>query len=959
MLLCLGIAKSSAQVPNRFLLFDVKSGLTQNSVTCFFEDSKGIIWVGTQDGLNRFDGKTFQQFTCNPTDTNTLSNKYVLNIAEDGEGNLWIGTAAGLNKLNTTNGKISRVFINNSHAEKTQAVLYEQFLFDTEKNLFVLSNGLLYKKSHASKQWQLQDSSNVSRLFASPDNKHQYIIKNDSVFDLSSKQLIINLQQSLPKKQVLKAAANSRYILFYSENQSSTIDIYELKKKQFIKSIALPSKAFDIKIRNDNSIYASLNNGFMIYKNIEAANPIYYDAANPQSLPSGPILNSFVDSKNNLWIGSASSGMAVQPSSFANFTLVPSLHKNDAIQDIAQQNNDTIIASNTGVYRVANGRMVLIKSFGPNRVNAVLSHNGFIYAAVEHCGLYKLSTQGSVLKIFSTNNTALQSNQIFAIKNIGKAIALCTEKYLYILDANDKISLIPLGKDSLQYTYVLNCSTDRNGLNYVATNNGVAVLDKNFVTQQLIASQTQQDILGKTIVSNVFANNDTLFISTLDNGIFLLRNNKILKHYYLNNGLQNNVVYNIARAANGELWACTNAGIASCNKGEDVFTPISINNGLPISYYSFGSMQCQNNTILIGTDNGLYVGDVSKMNFPQTKIQAFIHQIVIDGKVLPTLGERIEIDAYKKTVEISFGHATIFDNTVFAYQLNNLPWVILPTNQKRINFSDFPLGKNKLSVKVANNAESLDAASVSEYSIIVQIPWYLRWWVIALASIVLFFTIFYAIKNYYKRKNEQKMLAYQNELNVQHERERISRDLHDNLGSYATALLSKIQQIKTTEHTKDLLEMNELGNSIISNIRETIWIMQTKDIKLQDFSDKIKNYVLKLKPIYPEIEMIVKDDITNNISLTPTTTTHLFRIIQEAIHNCVKHAQASKLLISFGNEEKLYITIQDDGIGYENDNIGEHYGIKNMHTRAAEINCTFKIEKMERGTKITLAQQKY
>ncbi len=75
--------------------FTVENGLSQSHVTFIFQDSKGFIWIGTQDGLNRYDGYTFRIFRHSPSDNSSLSSSYILTIFEDKKENLWIGTNGG------------------------------------------------------------------------------------------------------------------------------------------------------------------------------------------------------------------------------------------------------------------------------------------------------------------------------------------------------------------------------------------------------------------------------------------------------------------------------------------------------------------------------------------------------------------------------------------------------------------------------------------------------------------------------------------------------------------------------------------------------------------------------------------------------------------------------------------------------------------------------------------------
>lgn len=912
------------------------------------------MWIGTQDGLNSFDGKSFKHFVSDQHDTNSLSNQYILKIDEDRKGNLWIGTAYGLNRLNPLTGNVNRVFINAENEEQHSSSGYKNYFVDQHDNIIVLHKGVIYSINQGSLQATKLQAGPVNRLFETSDQQRQFIISHDSVIDFKQPENGFYFGNYFKTNQLADVCANQQFILFYIDRPGFKILIYHLKQHKFTDSISLPSKAFDIDILSDNTIHVGLNNGFCTYRKLHEEELLQYDPANPQSLPSGPVLCSYTDRKQNLWIGTSSSGIAVQPSNFSNFILIPGVHKNDAIQDISLNTGQVIIGSNTGVYRVNNGSMQLIRDFGSNRVNAVYASDDMMYVAVEQKGLCLLSRSGSVLKWFNTDNSALESNQIFSIKKAGKEIALCTEKYFYKISDQLNISKIHVESAPGTFSYILNCNTHTNGNVYLATNSGIAILDQNGLTQKLIPSISRTDLFGKTIVSNVVPLGDSCWVSTLSNGIFLLKNNRVIQHYYLHHGLQNNVVYTIGITSHGTVWACTNAGIARLARGQTNFKTLSMHDGLPPSYYSFGSMQCRDDSIFVGTDNGLYVGDDFNMRITESRFVPYISKILIHGVNLSTIDSIMEIDVFKKNIEINFGHPTIFDNTQFAYQLNNLPWQLLPPNQMRINFSDFPFGKNTLKIKCGTNAESLLKAPYRTCVFYAKTPWHRSWWFLLLAGLSVISVLFYLLKNYFKRKNEQKLQVYQSELKLQKERERISRDLHDNLGSYATALLSKIQQMKINNENQDLNEMNELGNNIIANIRETIWIMQTSEIKIQDFSDKIKNYILKLKTVYQYLNMKVLDQIETNPSLTPTITTNLFRIVQEAVHNSVKHANASELLIRIQSTTLIEITIEDNGTGYNPAGTNDQYGIQNMRDRATDIGYVFDIVNTGKGTLVRL-----
>ena len=102
-ILCLSLNLSAKK---KFERISLQQGLSQSSVFCILQDSKGFMWFGTEDGLNKYDGYNFTIYKHDPLDSNSLSDSYIQTIYEDRLGNLWIGTRVGLNKLVLNTGCI-------------------------------------------------------------------------------------------------------------------------------------------------------------------------------------------------------------------------------------------------------------------------------------------------------------------------------------------------------------------------------------------------------------------------------------------------------------------------------------------------------------------------------------------------------------------------------------------------------------------------------------------------------------------------------------------------------------------------------------------------------------------------------------------------------------------------------------------------------------------------------------
>lgn len=88
-------------IRNNFEKVSIDEGLSNNYITCILQDSKGYMWIGTEDGLNRYDGKIIKVYNCNNKSKNSLSSTYITDLIEDIHGNIWIGTDDGLDILLT------------------------------------------------------------------------------------------------------------------------------------------------------------------------------------------------------------------------------------------------------------------------------------------------------------------------------------------------------------------------------------------------------------------------------------------------------------------------------------------------------------------------------------------------------------------------------------------------------------------------------------------------------------------------------------------------------------------------------------------------------------------------------------------------------------------------------------------------------------------------------------------
>lgn len=203
----------------------------------------------------------------------------------------------------------------------------------------------------------------------------------------------------------------------------------------------------------------------------------------------------------------------------------------------------------------------------------------------------------------------------------------------------------------------------------------------------------------------------------------------------------------------------------------------------------------------------------------------------------------------------------------------------------------------------------------------------------------------------FKRKKELELK--EKELKARQEKLRISRDLHDHIGAELTLIKSRIDQraflSKNNEEKKELEEISEYSKTAIDQLRKTIWATKNDTINLDNFVSNLHNYITR----YHLTSSIEENH--SNTELSSVIALNLFRVCQETINNSVKYSGGKHISISIQEDEnKLILSLVDDGKGFNINTVSKGYGLSNMEERMKEINGRFQIESSQSGTKTVL-----
>ena len=228
-----------------------------------------------------------------------------------------------------------------------------------------------------------------------------------------------------------------------------------------------------------------------------------------------------------------------------------------------------------------------------------------------------------------------------------------------------------------------------------------------------------------------------------------------------------------------------------------------------------------------------------------------------------------------------------------------------------------------------------------------------NYWFYGAAFLLFFGSIFWhiSIKNN-KRKQEEKMkLALLEERRLseravsaaqEKERKRIAADLHDNLGAYAASISSNVDYItnvqKDEKENKAYAALKTNSQAIVAQLNDTIWVLTREVLALTAISDRLKVFLQRLNESYPNVQMDVLENIENDCQLAPMQAFHLFKILQEAVINSLKHSRCNLVTITIECKQSWRITIADNGIGFTSQKkiITGGNGLYNMQNRSSE-----------------------
>ena len=986
-------AKNIAQSQHPLIEYTTENGLSINSVNDMLFDKQGFLWITTADGLQKFDGYHFQTFKHNTANKKSITENSTSEVYEDENGNLWITHRTGIafkpkgknefTELSGTMPPYSYRFPMSCVKETDSAVwvidypagifainkfslqaklIYSFDGFNTKDAVFSLSR--MRKKGDP--VWLRKGMDRTGDLYLVSDNGLKKFInseklnvffiipeKNDSLVVITDKMLFKSLSDDpFTPVRILKYPPDATVF----DNKYNT----------------LPRKA-----ANNQYLLIGIKNIMLYDGNKEIITVFPHDEYFSKDLLRYLHIATS-DRFENSWLGYNGIG-GIKVISLQKFNLSKRPVKNTLPYTLATDMQGKLYAGiylgDIEVYDKEGNFLKTIKlpeedkKFGSPRAMAMIDSVTLMVKSTLDI-LYAIDTRTGKLQNLSH---LLPADPDSPAREFEMDMKLVHPDEVWFSFRNQVVSVV---KKKKSFTRSIVCTLpvkerinsffyDKEGRLWIGTLAGVWV----FENRPAGGQKNEMAAWVKHINQHP---NGSLWITTTD-GIYILKDKKVLKHLDTENGLPNSFVYSVLFDDEGNGWVSTNRGIAKIDSAFRV-TTYSAKEGLQGDEFNTKGYYK-------GSDGTLFFAGVNGINFfkPENLVSksgpspTMLTEIEVNNQpYLPNLQpefiNKINLSYKQNNIRLSFSNMdfTVPEKNQYKFWLKGFQteWS-LPQKNNVVQYI-LPPGDYQLHVLGANYEGVWSKEPLIVYINILP-PWYLTTWakfifvLLALGSVA---AIFYFIS---RNKYQKKLRRLQMDQEVQKEKQRLSRDLHDNLGSQITWLSNNITQLDNAQQQQQPIEqkMNRLKEGtgeLMQTLRETIWILNKDKISGIDFFDKLVNHAARYIEAYPSMQLQTEENISIDLQLSSGQALQLFRICQEAITNTCKHAQANLLSIkaTSGNEH-FTITISDNGKGFDlnNNELTGHYGLQNMKQRAEESNLDFIIVSSPgNGTTITVSVEK-
>ena len=748
---CLKISTSYANIRESFNFknITIEDGLSQSTVETIYQDSKGYIWIGTNDGLDRYNGYEFKHYKHDKYDKNSIANNYIVDIIEDKNGYIWVSTIGGLSRINPDKDEIKNYYSKEDRGNLSNSNLWQ--LLCTKDNRLIAStiDGLnvydknkdkftriLYKEGELPSQYiySLEEDIN-GHIWVGTDNglveldKDLNIVK--SYHDTIGDSDVYNVYDDSKGNIWVCTLDNG---LFKINLDDKSVENYKNNNSK----ISIPSNNVrDIISDSEGKLWIATDKGLCTF-DYEREEFITYNKKSYQSnsLIDDEIFCLLKDSSGLIWIGTYSGISRFNPNSnFTHFKLDPyedNSISGNVIHGIYEDDDKTLwIGTNESGVNIINGES--IKHLNKENSNIVsdliediTGFKNYIFIGTNE-GLSVLVKNDKTAKNYTITNyttkDGLPSNKIRSLFIDSKGyLWIGTNKGLAILDTNNnKIIDITYILDEIGVSdkFIRAVYEDSKGNYYIGCflEGGLIKINPN-TKEYKIYKNIENDDSSISNNSIRYINEDlygNILVGT-SHGINILNlSTDKFNHYTEKDGLINNTIYGILVDKNNGIWMSTNAGISKLSTEDATFKNFTITDGLQSN--EFNGRAC-----FKSKDGNMYFGGINGFNVfnsQDIELSTFEPKVIFDNFEINGTNKKdisnIKFKSNENNIKINF-FTNDYKNTKttqYYYKLEGLENEWNMTNSNSLVFANLGSGDYTLKIKtITQHGVMSDESSV-------------------------------------------------------------------------------------------------------------------------------------------------------------------------------------------------------------------------------------------------------
>jgi ligand-binding sensor domain-containing protein len=803
----------------KFENYTTEEGLSVGTVWSILQDSRGYLWFGTANGLNKFDGYNFGVYKHINTDSTSLSDNNIYDLLEDENGNIWIATAVGLNKYNPYLNKFERITGNDSILKSTTFVTKSLaidnkgeiwlgteynglFSYNPSKNQFTNHNTFLFPSNEGDNHIRSIYIDKDQNIWIGTESKGLYKYNNNLKsyknyrFQKTTNEAWNSLNNNI--NEIYEDSKGRLWIGTYR----GAINQFNKEKESFIsynnKNANTKNQRSRISafVEDRNGILWAATYGGLSYYNEKKNDFVKFYTPiknNNQSINSKRLISLYCDNAGSLWIGAYDNGINVIHNTIPKFKHFQkeaenpkSISDNLILSFQKVSKNEYFIGTLSGglnLFNIETEEFKHLKNTFPELGSPVLSiHLSNLESAW-------LGTWGNGLLRYNRKNNSIKSYKKNENKN-----SISNNTVLNIHQSSD--SILWLGT----FSGLNKFNTQTNTFKIFNTDNGLKSNVIFYITSNLkdtlwigtkdggfsefdIKNEKFNNYLFNENDSNSISNNVVLYINKSDKGKLWLATEKGLNHfncqtknfvsYTVEDGLPDNKIYSILEDEKENLWISSDKGLCKFNPNVSLtnhkaFRSFDINDGLQGNEFTQGGSYKDNASgeLFFGGTNGFNIFNPENITENQHKPETYITSF----KILDKEAKLDTAISFKKHIELTYKQNFLSfefvgldylnpSKNLFQYKMEGLDlnWSV-PSDRKYASYPGMKHGEYTFKVRAANNDGIWNNEGVA-FKIIIKPPfWQTTWFILSVVIAGILAVLLYIRVRTYRLEQEKKIL---------------------------------------------------------------------------------------------------------------------------------------------------------------------------------------------------------